>query len=262
LIKKGHLVGERFEPGTLENAERELRTAISLDADFCEAHVVLGHVLGLMHRYPDALQALDRADTLSCPTPWRLMNRVDVDFALQQFDAAKAALDKVPATLANATPILRATIQGRELSDRVWIAYQQGDKDAMLGYLHEQLKAAPDGNAWSIGDTVPSFVLAGAFDEAINAAHEALRRMEYGAAERSLGVALFGKAIWESSRPGANGDPRTTPEWADAESRADFVDASKILWGSLANRDRAFRALLQAKITEYRKPTQPGVSQK
>jgi len=133
LIKKGHLVGERFEPGTLENAERELRMAISLDNDFCDAHVVLGHVLGLMHRYPDALQALDRADTLSCPTPWRLMNRVDIDFELQRFDDARAALDKVPATLANATPMLRATIEGRILNDRVWIAYQHGDKDAMLG---------------------------------------------------------------------------------------------------------------------------------
>jgi hypothetical protein len=86
--------------------------------------------------------------------------------------------------------------------------------------------------------------------------------MEYGAAEHSLGVALFGKAIWDSSRPGANGNPRAAQEWADAESRADFGDASKILWGSLANRDSAFRALLQAKIAEYRRPNQPGVSQK
>jgi tetratricopeptide (TPR) repeat protein len=262
LMNRGHMVGDKFEPGTLENAVEELHTAISLDADFCDAHVVLSHVLYRMHRYPDALQALDRADALSCPTPWRVINRVEVDLALQRFNDAEAALGNVPATLANSTPSLRATIENRVLSDRVWIAYQKGDRDGILNYLREQLKAASADDAWSVGNTVPNFVLAGSFDEAVSAAHEALRRMNYPAAERSLGVALLGKAIWDSSRVGANGNPTTAPEWTEAETHADFVDAGKELWGSLANRDNAFRALLQAKLSEYKKPTQRRDSQK
>jgi hypothetical protein len=154
---------------------------------------------------------------------------------------------------------LRATIEGRALKHRAWIAYSEGNREAMLGYVRDQLKAAPDGDAWAVGNTVASFTRAGAFDEAIDAAHEALRRMQYGAAEESLGVALYGKALWQSSRPGArNGDPRTAPEWVEAEGLADFIEAGKELWGSLANRDPAFRALLQAEIAKYRTAQSSG----
>ena len=49
-----------------------------------------------------------------------------------------------------------------------------------------------------MGNAASSFVLAGAFDEAIMAAREALHRMQYGAAERTLGVALFGASLWRA----------------------------------------------------------------
>lgn len=250
LMKRDHIVSERFVPGTLQKAEQELRTAISLDENFCDAHVVLGYLLYLTHKYPDALQELDRADALACASPWRLMNRIDVDMALRRFDDASSALAKVPATLENVTPTLRASIETKARMTQVWIAFNKGDQAGMLEPLRQEVKLAPPDDAWSIGNAAQSFMLAGAFEEAADTAREALRRRNYGAAQQTLGVALFGDSLWRSSRGASTQDQRAVDEWTEAESLVEFGDAGKQLWGSLANRDVAFRALLQTKIAE------------
>lgn len=252
LMTRGHMVGDRFTPGTLENSERELRTAISLDQTFCDGHIVLGHVLYRMHRYPDALQALDRADALACENPWRLMNRLEVDMQLQRLDEASDTLAKLKAVAATSPGDLHSTIENRVLGAQMWIAFSKGNQAEMLEQIRAQLKLTSEGDAWGMGNAASSFVLAGAFDEAIMAAREALHRMQYGAAERTLGVALFGASLWRDSHPPPAQQSTSADEWAEAESLVDFNDASKDLWGSLANRDVAFRALLQSKIADYR----------
>ena len=75
LLNQGHIRGDQFREETLANAETELRTAISLDDAFCDAHVVLAHTLYRMKRYPEAVTELDRSDAAACPTPWRSSRR-------------------------------------------------------------------------------------------------------------------------------------------------------------------------------------------
>lgn len=252
IMNRSHISGADYLPGALDAAEQQLRTALALDGEFCDAHVVLGHTLFRQKRYPDALSALDRADALRCPGPWRLINRADVYMELQRYDEARQVFERIPAALVDASPALRNTIETRVLGGRISMAYQLGDQSEMLARVREQLKAAPPGDAWAVGNPASSFVLAGAFDEAIDAAREALRRMEYGAAEHTLGTALYGDALWRRSRPGAGDDARASEEWSEAATLLGFDDASKDLWRSLANRDVAFRTLLQNAMAQQR----------
>ena len=253
LMNRGYFVGNRYAPGTLEKSEQELRTAISLDPDFCDSHIVLGYVLYQMHKYSDALKALGHADDLACANPWRLMNRVDVDLALQHYDEAAKVLDEVPAAIGSSPPALRYVMQEKALEAQIWIAFSKGNQADTLDRVREEVKFLRPDDAWGMGNASSSFVLAGAFDEAIAAAREALRRMHYSAAEHTLGVALFGDSLWRSSHPQSSQEnPTPTDEWLQAESLVDFDVASKELWGSLANHDLAFRKLLQQKIMDDR----------
>ena len=250
IMNRGHIVSSDYRRGALANAEAELNKAVALDPKFCDAHIVLGHLYFRERRYGDALKALDDADALACSSPWSLINRAQVDLDLQKFDDAAAALAKVPAANADSPPAQKRTIQTRALSAQIWIAFSKGNQEEMIARTREQLALVPPDNAWDVGNASVSFQQAGAFEDAIETAREALRRMHYGAAEHSLGVALYGDSLWRSSRvKGTVEDSKAKEEWAEAESLVSFADAGKILWGSLANRDVAFRSLLQTKLT-------------
>jgi tetratricopeptide (TPR) repeat protein len=251
-IKRGHLISNEFRTGTLEKAQSKLDTAISLDADYCDAYVYLGYLQYLKKQYAEALTALDRADTLACATPWRILNRNSVYMALQRYDDAKLLLDQVPVATIE-SPASTRMVYHNVLTSKIWLAYSQGDQPSMLMAIHEMIALTPADHAWGIGDAAANLVQAGAFEEAVSTARKALQRMRYGAAEHTLGVALYGASLWHSSHLlMAHPDASPAQEWDEAESLASFDDAANLLWGSLANRDIPFRTLLQDRMLKAR----------
>jgi tetratricopeptide (TPR) repeat protein len=236
--------------GADDSPEYLLKEALSADPKFCDAQAYLGHVYYKQERYAESLQALDEAEQLSCSNEWRSVYRADAELIRQHFDQADTYLARVPAVDRSASESERNRYV-RALGISINIAFWRGDRERMRQGIAQQLALISEGDAWGLANAASSQVQTGDFDDAIANARKALDLMEFGAAKESLGTALFGSWLWRNSHGQGNleEDARI---WSEAESFITFKDALQKLWISLANRDLAYRYLLQQRVEDDR----------
>lgn len=177
-----------FEPGTLERAEANIRTALRINPRFAEGYVYLGYIQFQQAKLDDAESSLRRAEQLGTNDPWLDLNWADILHAKGEYAAARQHWEKVlRGNVSNPKAKLAAYGYLIESFKR------SGEHEKAITHYRQEIKEYPT-NAWIRGDFAAylSEVL-GRNDEAIKQARAALKVMHYGVGERTLAMALYRK---------------------------------------------------------------------
>lgn len=252
-LKGGHIVGDRVVGGTLETATKMLDEAERLDPGYCETYSLRGYVLTQAKQLDAALAALDKADALQCPNPWRYANRADALVKMNRLADAEVVLKGVVERGPGKTTRDRA-VYSSGLSVLASIAIARGDFDAARTWIHKDVEIARPDHPWDYSDAASQLVVTGDFDEAIELCERALKIFTFGAARATLATAQYGKSVQIETRLQSADDlsPQQRKSlqdeadelWRAASRTVDFREAAGQLWNSAANRDLGFRAVL------------------
>jgi tetratricopeptide (TPR) repeat protein len=177
-----------FTPGTLEQAEATIRSALRINPRFAEGYVYLGYIQFEQSKLEEAEKSLNLAEEIGTDDPWLDLNLAELYSAKSENLAAEKRWQHV---LQRGT----SNIKARSSAYNFLIeSYKQAGKhDKAVALSKEQIKLNPT-NAWLRGNlaTYLSETL-GRNDEAITQARAALKIMDYGIGHRILAIALYRK---------------------------------------------------------------------
>lgn len=167
-------------------AEHTITRALALDPKLARAYVLRAHLYTATDRIALAKTDLASAETLGYDRPWLLTNRAAIHEREGQHDQAAALYRQVielfgddPSAVAAASSNLRAYHARR------------GEKDLAEGYYRRQVELEP-GNPWPHGNWAHELLYQfGDAEAAIGRARQALVRMDYPQARRTLALALY-----------------------------------------------------------------------
>lgn len=178
----------RYEPGTLERAEKILREALQIKAGDADCYVLLGNIFIEQQRLKEAREALVRAETIGTDNPWLHLNWAVL---LRVIGDADKAADRCKNVLKSDTKEKKAIRAARALL----IDYHEdrGEYKEVDNYYRQICKMNPP-DAWTRGNYA-DFLRRdmGKFDEAIKYARESLSIMDYGVGRRILAFCLYAK---------------------------------------------------------------------
>ena len=178
---------------TLQHCESLLRKAISLDASFGNAHVLLGYVLMHQFRHDEASAALDRAEQLAATSPWLFMNRGELLIEQGRTEDALVAYRKV--ALAANVP---ANVHAQSLEAVARILAGKGNVAEAKTAYEQAMKLKPD-DAWMMGNYAKLLrVSMLEVAESERWGRKALAKMNYGMGRQILGATLYLK--WAEAR--------------------------------------------------------------
>lgn len=193
-MKSGYINFRNFEPGALDRAEQEIRLALQADPNSANAYVLLGHVYHNRRRPQQAVEALQRAETIGTDNPWLDLNWADALMEMEQWKTAEERLCKAEARFANdKNPPRGAMISLYE--KMVFVYEHQGSKEAADGAYRKAIAINPTA-AWTHGNYADFLLFRlGNPDAAIEEASKALSLMNYGAARATLAAAQYAKWV-------------------------------------------------------------------
>lgn len=167
-------------------AEHTITRALTLDPKLARAYVLRAHLYTATDRIALAKADLASAEALGYDRPWLLTNRAAIHEREGQHDQAAALYRQVidqfgddPSAVAAASSNLRAYHARR------------GEKDKAESYYRQQAELEP-GNPWPHGNWAHELLYNfGDAEGAISRARQALVRMDYPQARRTLALALY-----------------------------------------------------------------------
>jgi tetratricopeptide (TPR) repeat protein len=178
----------RFEPGTLERAEKVLKTALHINPNYAEGYILLGHVYSQQSRLKESCEALAKAEALGTDDPWLHLNWAYVLIASGEIE--KAA-DRYRIVLRSGTKNKKALISTYSFLIEFHKDRREYEK---VSDLFETIFKIDPTNAWARGNYADFLrTELGKFDEAVAYAREALRIMDYGVGRLILAKSLYGK---------------------------------------------------------------------
>jgi tetratricopeptide (TPR) repeat protein len=194
-IMGGHIVGHRFEGGSLETAESILMQAKAIEPATAEVYVLLGHVYYLKGDMGGAIEWLNKAKQLQSANPWLNNNYGDVYLKLKNYELAEWHYQIVEKLGIGITPQQRRAYI-HALQKRQWLAALREDNAEVLRIGKLATDAAPPEDAWTWGEVADVLFIQGFFDESIDHSRHALGIMNYGVGRNNLALGLYGK--WAS----------------------------------------------------------------
>jgi len=187
----GYINYRNYQPGTLENAIRELRIASQMDPKSVPALVLLGRAYRQHGEPRPAIDALEKAEKIGGePNPWLYLYWADALMDLGRFPEAEAKLQRVEAALVSKPSAhAQAELHGRYSSLYTLL----GRLDDADKHYQAQLALQPR-SAWLHGN-YSTFLLfeRGLPDAAIGEAEKALQIMDYGMGRLALASARYAK---------------------------------------------------------------------
>jgi Tfp pilus assembly protein PilF len=188
FIMRGHISSLDFQPGSLEAADKSLKTALDIDPRYAEAYVLQGHLYRLMQRPTAAQAALAKADELGTSDPWLQNNWADILIDEGKFDEAAQRYRKV---IESGTLNKKAMISAFEGLTKYYRRINRPDEVDSL--YRKQIEYEPD-RAWTYGNYA-HFLLCDRddYDGAISRSRQALNIMDYGVGRATLAASLYRK---------------------------------------------------------------------
>lgn len=188
----GYINYRNFQPGSLENADRQLQAAIRIDPSSADAHLQLGSVW--YHRgYPEiAASTYAKAERLGTTSPWLDLGYFDVLADLGKWDEAAVRLRKLELRFAKEKNAERAVL--REYYGRlIKLREHNGDLPGADKAFRKMLDVDPR-FAWSHGNYAEFLLFRrDNADAAIVEANKALTIMDFGMGRWILGAAQYSK---------------------------------------------------------------------
>lgn len=186
FIMGGFIHNNEFRQQGLARAEAAIQKAITLEPEYADAYVLLGHLYTQMRRFPDAGEALVRADGIGTETPWLTLNWAELYERLGHYDEALERYQRVvDAGTPNRKAFARALAGVTKAHEKLGL-YDLADAD------HRRLIDYDPTSAWLRGNYA-SFLLYRYDDveRAIENAETALDLRDYGVGRLVLASALF-----------------------------------------------------------------------
>jgi Tfp pilus assembly protein PilF len=191
-IKAGYINSRNFQPGTLEKAEKELRTALAHDSKSADTLVLLGHIYYLSNRSGEALKVLEQAEKWGTNNPWLNLNWADALMDLHRTDEAVFRLSKAQAQFAAMKNAPRGAVRAMLEKMASNLIAQRKMEEADKAY--QTLLAFDPNYAWVRGNYAECLLYKrGMPDAAIAEAEKTLVIMNYGMARLTLASALYAK---------------------------------------------------------------------
>ncbi|MBN1902749.1 ankyrin repeat domain-containing protein [Candidatus Sumerlaeota bacterium] len=178
----------QYQPGTLERAEKTIKSALQINPDYAEGYVLLGYIYTQQARFKEANDALTRAESIGADDPWLHLNWAELFIALGDKEKATARYQII---LQNGTKDKQALLSAYSylLDDcKNQKKYEQAED------LYKSICKLDPTNAWAKGNYA-DFLRSelGRIDEAIIQAREALSISNYGVGRRILALCLYAK---------------------------------------------------------------------
>lgn len=199
-----------YERDAAIRAEHSIGRALAVDPKLARAYVLRAHLYTATGRIGLAKADLQAAEAMGYDKPWLHTNRAAIHEKEGEADAAAALYRRVianyaddPSAVAAASSALRAYHARR------------GEKELAEGYYRRQVELEP-GNPWPHGNWAHELLYQfGDAEAAIARARQALVRMDYPQARRTLALALYLK--WASLPPSERG--QAEPQFNLEEAR-------------------------------------------
>lgn len=190
-IKAGHISSQRFQPGTLSNAESAILESIRLEPNYADAYVLLGHLYTLNKKYKDAEEALNKAGNIGTELPWYHLNYADL---LKYQGRMKESLPHYMAVIESDTENKNAydyALLGVALHYRSTGMYDKADF-----WYNKLIEFNP--TAWNLGEYTKYLLFwTGDIDKSILYGEKSLSVMNYGLGRFNLACAYYAK--WAKS---------------------------------------------------------------
>jgi len=173
--------------------------SLSHNPQDAESYVLLGHILANLGEMDDAVDALDKADSLGSTSPWVRLNRANIDRLSGNMINAMRRYQEV-AHDETVRPRERAFAFSMLAQDAV----AKKDWEKAQSLLHSQTELEPThiGSAWAHGNFAINLLKAGRYQQAIDSARYALSIREYGNGHLILTAGLYLLAIDDHLRNG------------------------------------------------------------
>ncbi|MCK5875576.1 MAG: hypothetical protein KAG82_12845 [Alcanivoracaceae bacterium] len=214
----GHITGGEHELGSLERSVENLQAAVTLEPEFAEAFVLLGHVYTKMHRYEEANKALSEAARIGTSDPWLDLNRAALSRETRDYAESLRRYREVARRYSGEHK--EAALSGITRTFR-----EIGDDKRIRASYEAEIANSP-GSAWAKGNYAHYLLLgSGDIDGAILWARKALEVSDYGAARLTLASALYTK--WAYLKAAGESDIEAQRLFKEAESIG--VDSRRVM---------------------------------
>ena len=188
-----------YTPGTLEQAQAFVLSAIQVNPSFADGYVLLGYIQIQRRDLDEAEKSLTKAESLGTNNPWLDLNWALLNRITDNNAAYESRLRRV---LQSDTAGVEAKSEAYEYLTSDYI--EAGSHDKAVALYEKRIKQDP-ANAWLRGNFAGYLSQIGRYDEAISQARSALQIMDYGIGRRALATALCRK--WAALvANGAGGD--------------------------------------------------------
>lgn len=169
-------------------AEQLDREALRIKPDFAEGYVLLGHILAVQRRLPEAEESLRKAEALGTKDPWLELNWAAIMAAKGDLGSAAARAEFV---VQGRSKDLKAMSTAYE-----WLikyAKRTGPPQKVVELYKAEIETDP-GNPLALGDYAMYLTgTLGRHDEAITHGRAAMKIHDCCNARRGLSLALYGK---------------------------------------------------------------------
>lgn len=187
-IMAGYIKNQDFKKGSLSPSEKAILQSITIEPNYADSFVLLGHLYTKMRKYTEAEKALTKAEKIGTNIPWLDLNWADLLNRQGKYQKALVRYKKViKEKTTNKKAYSRALRGITEYYEKV------GDKDKIKESYLKRIEFDPMA-AWTRGN-YSSFLLFyyGDTDEAIKQGEKAIEIMDYGIGRFTLACALYTK---------------------------------------------------------------------
>lgn len=192
-LLKGHIVGQTYRPGALEEFRAALARAIALDPKNLDALTLQVLSYEIAKDANGALSTIKRGLDLDPSDPRLRMSLAKYYESIGDWQNAaaeyKGIVTKGRGTDRNQR---RAYLAALHLASRLYAAPEYIDGIRKAARMADAARSPND--AWTLGNFAWTFGQIGFFDDAIAYQRKALSVMHYGVGRRALAMFLYGKA--------------------------------------------------------------------
>ena len=198
VIRGGHVVSERFQPGTQNLYRILIDRALAIDPQYAPALSLLFDAQLLDGLVGSACNVAKKGLAANPDYPWLHLKMARCDVRMFDTSAALKELDRIVkdgpgdgadgASMDQRLAFVQASLMQASL-------LAKPENVPLLRDIAARIETARDPrDAWTLGTMAQSFEAAADFDDAIACARKALAVMDYGVGEAILAAALYGKA--------------------------------------------------------------------
>jgi len=215
LVERGRLLimaGSPDEETAFKAAEQSFLAAQASDPNYARAPILLGYAYVQLGRFPEAKQALERADALKSNDPWLKLNWAGYYAALNDHESE---IKYANLAIASGTKNAKALNQAYSIQADYYSNYRPDRKKADEAY-HQKVQLQP-GNVYARGDYARILVMRfGDLDAGEALAKEAQAMSDYPHLRQTISLARY--ARWAEAQKAGKDPALVAALWKKADA--------------------------------------------